>query len=134
MASATLPLPPLVLVVALMACDERGAQPVHKPAARSAQPDTVWYRAARVLDLTGDGRPDSIILTANGRRGDSLVVVLVFLVDGREAYRLTWPGGNELVDPPLPATTQTSLDAYLPRRLRQILRGVRTEPPDTASF
>src|SRR5207253_10654567 len=78
MASATLRLPsPLVLVVALLACDQRGAQPVHKPSARSAQPDTVWYREARVLDLTGDGRPDSIILAANGRRSDSLVIVLV---------------------------------------------------------
>src|SRR5207244_6180168 len=96
MASATLRLPsPLVLVVALLACDQRGAQPVHKPAARSAQPDTVWYREARVLDLTGDGRPDSIILAANGRRSDSLVIVLVLLVDGREAYRLTWTSGQD---------------------------------------
>src|SRR2546427_13099403 len=110
MASATLPLPPLVLVVALMACDERGAQPVHKPAARSAQPDTVWYRAARALDLTGDGRPDSIVLTANGRRSDSLVVVLVLVGDGRGAYRLTWPSGDELADPQLPATAKTSVD------------------------
>src|SRR2546427_6312118 len=53
MASATLRLPsPFVLVVALLACDQRGAQPVHKPAARSARPDTVWYLAARALDLT----------------------------------------------------------------------------------
>src|SRR5438552_17693402 len=99
MASATLRLPsPLLLIVALLACDQRGAQPVHKPGARSAQPDSVWYREARALDLTGDGRPDSIILTANGRRSDSLVVVLVFLVDGRETDRLTGPGGYELVD------------------------------------
>ena len=135
MASATLRLPsPLLLIVALLACDQRGAQPVHKPSARSAQPDTVWYREARVLDLTGDGRPDSIILAANGRRSDSLVIVLVLLVDGREAYRLTWPSGDELVDPQLPDTTQTSVDAYVRRRLGQILRGVRTEPLDTASL
>ena len=135
MASATLRLPsPLVLVVALLACDQRGAQPVHKPSARSAQPDTVWYREARVLDLTGDGRPDSIILAANGRRSDSLVIVLVLLVDGREAYRLTWTSGHELVDTQLPDTTQTSADAYVRRRLRQILLGVRTEPLDTASL
>ncbi len=134
MASAALRLPPLVLGVALLACDQRGAQPAHKPSARSAQPATVWYREARALDLTGDGRSDSIILTANGRRSDSLVVVLVFLVDGREAYRLAWPSGYELVDPQLPDTTQASVNAYVRRRLGQILLGVRTEPLEPASL
>src|SRR5437879_13141404 len=108
MASATLRLPsPLVLVVALLACDQRGAQPVHKPAARSALPDTVWYREARILDLTGDGRPDSIILTANGRRSDSWVVVLGLLVDGRDVSRLSWPRGSRLSHPQATAPQQT---------------------------
>ncbi len=55
-------------------------------------------------------------------------------VDGPEAYRLTWTSGHELVDPQLPDTTQTSVDAYVRRGLRQILLGVRTEPLDTASL
>ncbi len=134
MASTTSRLPAVLLVIAQSACQQRDGQSVQQQLAASAPSETVRYRAVRVLDLTGDGRPDSVILTASGHRSDSLSVVLVFVVDSGEAYRHTWPSAYELVDPDLPDTTQASVDRYVRGRLDQILQGVHTEPLDTTTL
>jgi len=73
-------------------------------------------------------------MTAYGRRGDSLLIVLVFLVNGREAYRFTWPSAYELVDPDLPDTMQATVDAYIRDRLRYVLARISIEPLDAASL
>lgn len=55
-----------------------------------------WYARATTLDLTGDGRPDSVHLEARGERVDSLDVVLTIHVDGVERHREAWGSSYEL--------------------------------------
>ncbi|MHB1224609.1 MAG: hypothetical protein ACYC2G_11300 [Gemmatimonadaceae bacterium] len=55
-----------------------------------------WYHRARALDLTGDGRPDSVRLEAHGGRTDSLDIILTLVVEGAEAHRERWGSSYEL--------------------------------------
>lgn len=69
-----------------------------------------WYRHARALDLTGDGRPDSVRLEAYGARPDSLGIVLTLVVDGEERHREEWGSSYELalLDPAVRAGPQAA--------------------------
>ncbi len=134
MAPAMYRLAPFLFVAALPAYEHRSDPHLQRVAVATTERDTAWYRGTRTLDLTDDGRPDSIVMTAYGRRGDSLLIVLVFLVNGREAYRFTWPSAYELVDPDLPDTMQATVDAYIRDRLRYVLARITIEPLDTASL
>lgn len=58
-----------------------------------------WYRRAAALDLTGDGRADSVLLEAHGGRAaslDSLDIILTLVVDGVEKHREEWGSSYEL--------------------------------------
>src|SRR5688572_18861140 len=73
------------------------APPVELPpeSAAAAAP-TPSYRRARALDLTGDGRADSVRLEALGSRPDSLRITLSLLVEGVEKHREAWGSSYEL--------------------------------------
>jgi hypothetical protein len=55
-----------------------------------AAADSTWYRATHIRDLTGDGTPDTLILTARGSRVDSLTVTFRIRSQGQQLYRETW--------------------------------------------
>jgi hypothetical protein len=71
----------------------------------------VWYRAQVARDLTGDGRPDTLLLEARGTRPDSLHVVFRIRVEGREVYRLAWSNEEEFGDFPLPQEARARADS-----------------------
>jgi hypothetical protein len=104
----------------------RGAPPATK------QPAPRWYHRSVTRDLNGDARPDSAVLSARGRRPDSLSVALVFFVSGREVYREEWESDYELIDLELPERTPKRLAAYVRTRFDRTLAGLTVEPLDTA--
>ena len=49
-----------------------------------------WFESERRLDLTGDGRPETIRVQAHGTRPESLAVEMTITSAGRELYRVEW--------------------------------------------
>ena len=80
-----------------------------------------WYRRVRTIDLTGDGRGDSVRLEAVGARPDSLRITLSLLVNGQERHRESWGSSYELdlldsaarADPRVDAVVRAKLDGVL---------------------
>lgn len=92
----------------------------------AAVESTPWYRGVRTLDLTGDGRADSVRLEATGSRLDSMQVTIVFVVDGAVQHRARWGSDYELA---LPDTSQGADSATVLRgRLDQVLASVAVRP------
>lgn len=87
-----------------------------------------WYRRARMLDLTGDGRPDSVRLDAVGARADSLRVSLTLVVDGRERHREEWGSSYELALADSAARVGPRVDAALRAQLDSVLASVVVQP------
>jgi hypothetical protein len=104
----------------------RGAR-AESPAATAPAP---WYRRTRMLDLTGDGRADSIHLEAVGARPDSLRVTLSLVVDGEEKHRETWGSSYELALLDTAARRSPDLDAVLRAKLDSVLASVVMERLD----
>ena len=97
------------------------------PSATAIEP-APWYRSTRVLDLTGDGRPDSVRLDAMGARPDSLDISLVLIVDGREAHQERWGSSYELTM--LDSAARTRVDGVLRARLDSVLESVTVQRLD----
>ena len=74
-----------------------GASSAGASTSRASPAPAPWYSAARTLDLTGDGRADSVRLVATGSDTDSLSVTLTFTVDGEEKLRERWSSVDELI-------------------------------------
>lgn len=93
------------------------------PAAPATATDA-WYRRARALDLTGDGRADSVRLEARGARADSLAIALTLVVEGVPEHREEWGSSYELalVDSAVRAGPQAG--ALLRARLDSVLASV----------
>lgn len=103
-----------------------------------------WYDRTRMLDLTGDGQPDSARLVATGSRTDSLQITLTFVVAGDVKHRESWGSSYELAL--LDSLTRGSARAegILRARLDSVLAsvvverldapGVRLEAEDSAAL
>jgi len=83
-----------------------------------------WYRRARALDLTGDGRVDSARLDAVGVRPDSLHLTLALIVDGTVKHREEWDSSYELALADSSLRGHPQVDALLRARLDSVLSGV----------
>lgn len=83
---------------------------------------TPWYRGVRVLDLTGDGRADSVRLEAWGVRPDSLDISLLLVVEEEERHRERWASSYELAL--LDSVARPRLDDVLRARLDSVLASV----------
>lgn len=59
-----------------------------------------WYDRSRVLDVTGDGVPDTIRLVARGPRSDSLVMTLIVRTHGDSIVLAGWESDYDFIDPP----------------------------------
>ena len=49
--------------------------------------------------MTGDGKPDTLIFEAFGKKPDSLEMIFRIRVNGREAFREEWNNSDEFRDP-----------------------------------
>ena len=92
--------------------------------ASNPRPDTPRYWQARVLDLTGEGRADTVRLEAVGLRTDSLRVTLSFVVDGQKRFREVWNSGYELALLDSAALEPSRADSILRTRLDGVLANV----------
>lgn len=124
------PLNPLhvLAVVAALGCTagEQANQsaPETTSSATASNIPTPWYSAARTLDLTGDGRADSVRLVASGSNTDSLAVTLLFVVDGEEKLRERWSSADEMTLLDSAARARTRVDALLRAQLDSVLASV----------
>jgi hypothetical protein len=97
-------------------------------AATAATPvATPWYRRARALELTGRNPRDSVVLTATGKRADSLAISMAFYVSGTLVHRQTWTSEDELADADALRTSPTKLAAFMRGRLDAVLGMVKRE-------
>jgi len=97
-------------------------------AAVSAPP--VWYSRVRTLDLTRDGRADSVHLQAVGARPDSLRISLSFFVAGEQKHREAWGSSYELALVDSAARWSPRVDTVLRARLDSVLASVVVEDLD----
>jgi hypothetical protein len=97
-------------------------------AAVSAPP--LWYSRVRTLDLTGDGRADSVHLQAVGARPDSLRISLSFFVAGEQKHREAWGSSYELALVDSAARWSPRVDTVLRARLDSVLASVVVEDLD----
>ena len=89
-----------------------------------------WYRGERTLDLTIDGRADSVRLEAWGEGPDSLLITLAFVIDGEEKHRETWGSAYELAIQDSAARDRFSIDSVLRARLDSVLESVVVQRVD----
>lgn len=89
-----------------------------------------WYRQARALDLTADGRLDSVRLDAVGVRPDSLRITLLLIVDGAVKHREQWASSYELALMDTSRRSRPQVAALLRGRLDSVLSSVRVERLD----
>jgi hypothetical protein len=103
---------------------------VAEPTAPSAD-TVVFFRAARVLDLTGRGARDSVVLTARGERLDSLAVRLSVFAEGREAYTESWGSSYELaLEDSVRGAGNEAIATYLRSKFESELAAVERRPFD----
>ena len=114
----------------------QGCQPSDEPPRQvraesaAATAPAPWYRRTRTLDVTGDGRADSIHLEAVGARPDSLRVTLSIVVNGEEKHRETWGSSYALALLDSAARRSPDLDAVLRAKLDTVLASVVMERLD----
>jgi hypothetical protein len=126
----------LVLVaIAVLGCG--GSEPADAPAeltpeSTSTAAPASWYRRVRTLDLTGDGRADSVRLEAVGARPESLRVTLALLVDGEEKHREAWGSSYEVALLDSTARADSQVNAVVRAKLDSVLASVVVERLDAA--
>jgi hypothetical protein len=132
-----LTLPGLVAVRALgatLACSAPEPASEHSSATTAGSAAEVapapWYDRARALDLTGDGRADSVRLQAKGERVDSLRITLLLLIAGEEKHREEWGSSYELALVDSASRSSPHVDTVLRARLDSVLASVALQPLD----
>ena len=118
----------VIVVIAALGCapGDTTDQPARDTVRDSVAtvPAPLWYRRVRAVDLTGDGRADSVRLEASGTRPDSLGITLSLLVDGEEKHREQWGSSYELTLLDSAARVPARVDAALRARLDSVLASV----------
>ena len=127
----------VIAVGVALACSE--PEPAREPASGATTAGSatevapaLWYDETRALDLTGDGRIDSVRLVATGERPDSLQISLLLLVAGEEKLREEWGSSYELALVDSASRTIPRVDTVLRARLDSVLASVDVEPLDAS--
>ncbi len=131
----------LICFVALMACgrgseDTSKSEGVSAKAAAALTPSSVrvesgphWFAASRELEMSGDNLPDTLLVVAEGRHVDSLVVHLSAIVGGDTILLTAWDAAYMLIDPPDSARALgPSREAYVRSQLASTLDEARVAP------
>lgn len=93
-----------------------------------AQPSTAfWYRKSRPFDVTGSNPRDSVVLSALGKRADSLAISMTFYVDGVAKHRQRWTSEDELYDNDELRKTPSKMNTFVRTRLDDILKMVKRD-------
>ena len=132
-------LPVLLTVAWLSAC--RSREPSREPAAESTAAvaatasaagatDSVWYSRTRGIDLTNDGRADTVKLQAVGTQPDSLDVELTLIVGGEVKNRVAWGSSYELALADSATRASRGVGSLLRARLDSVLASVVVERLD----
>jgi len=80
-----------------------------------------------LLDVTGDGRPDALVIRAKGTKAESLAVRLLVVVNGKEVGLDAWYSDYDLIEPPFSRdTTEEVLAAYLRPKYERVLERITT--------
>ena len=108
----------------------RDASPTSKPESVASAAPPSWYQRTRVLDLTGDGRLDSVRLDAVGRRPDSLRISLLLMAGGAVKHREQWGSSYELALIDTLRRDRPQVAALLRAQLDSVLSSVRVERLD----
>jgi hypothetical protein len=90
----------------------------------------LFHRATREMELAGTAEPDSVVLSAYGDPGDSLVMRMDFFVDGEGAFRRSWWSASELIDQDSVRADPELLRSYLVSKFDRELRSVAQQPID----
>lgn len=90
-----------------------------------------WYRRSRTLDITGANPRDSIVLTASGKRADSLAIAMTFYVSGSVVHLQRWASEDELADADELRKSPARLATFLRARLDTVLTLVKRERINT---
>jgi hypothetical protein len=127
-----------LLLLLSLACARGEAPPdAHVEAAAEMPKDSMvlidgaagWYDRSRVLDVTGDGMPDTLQLIARGARTDSLVMTLLVRSQGDTSILAAWRSDYDFIDPPdeikLPGPAR---DSTLRARYDRVLQSAVVEP------
>lgn len=93
-----------------------------------APPSAAWYRRSRALDVTGANPKDSIVLTATGKRADSLSIMMTLFVGGAVIHRERWTSEDELYDTEALRGTPDQLERLMRTRLDTALALVQRQP------
>ena len=72
--------------------------PAALPQVGQVTPPRSFYRVQRVLDVTGDGRPDTLALEAFGTKPYSLDFVFSIRSHGREIFHDAWNNRDQFTD------------------------------------
>lgn len=72
--------------------------PVAAGQSKAVTPNRSFYHVRRIIDVTGDGRPDTLSLEAFGAKPDSLDFVLRIRAMGREVFRDEWNNADQFTD------------------------------------
>ncbi len=100
----------------------------HATVAQSTAAQRFPYRRARTIDLTGANPRDSIVLTAAGKRADSLAITMTFYVNGLVAHQQRWTSEDEMNDIDAIRNSPPKLAAFMTKRLDDALLGVKRQP------
>jgi hypothetical protein len=128
--------PSLLLLLVIAGCADPNTRSELPKSASPVETDRpLWYERFRRLDVTGDGITDSLSLTAFGAHHDSLSIVLTFVSKGREVFRQEWGSSYELIDPPFPDSSPSSVvESFLRARFDTVLARIAVHPFDASSL
>lgn len=100
-----------------------------------APAQSVWYEKATERDLTGDGRPETLLLRALGSAPDSLIIRFTIEGTGGTLYRAQWLSSWYFFyyPEPLDSIPRETVERTVRRHLEEFLspdkfRRVRDEP------
>lgn len=119
------------LVALLAGCGRDTAPPRDTVATRDLE-RPLWFREARAIDLTEDGKPDSAVVEARGERSDSLRIRILFVVDGQVLFTQEWASAYELTVVDSLQRRPHGSDEYMRSQLAGVLEAVRVRPLDTS--
>jgi hypothetical protein len=89
--------------------------PANNAASADAFQEVQFHAASALVDLTADGRTDSLAILATGRHPDSILVTFTIHVNGRMALRQQWKSDGYFRYDPSPPAREWTYDLKLSR-------------------
>jgi hypothetical protein len=92
----------------------------------------IWFDSTKVVELTQDGRPDTLRVRAFGVRSDKLSILFSITTDRQTLHRTPWGSSYELIDTSLPSdASPEERDYYVRERLAMVIASMRVAALDS---